>query len=40
MEPEDPDNWRSEAEDKETTDNERDDAQDVPVVDIGPHGLP
>lgn len=31
--PDDPDNWRDEAEDKETTDAERDDHEGVPVVD-------
>ena len=34
MDPDDPDNWQDEAEDKETTDNERDDREGVPVVDI------
>jgi hypothetical protein len=33
MNPDDPDEWRDEAEDEETTDNERDDHEGVPVVD-------
>jgi len=33
VEPDDPDGWQDEAEDKETTDNERDDYENVPVVD-------
>jgi hypothetical protein len=31
--PDDPDGWRDEAEDKESTDAERDDREGVPVVD-------
>ena len=34
MDPDDPDNWRDEAEDKESTDAERDDREGVPVVDL------
>ena len=34
-EPDDPDNYTDEAEDKETTDNERDDHEGWPVVDWG-----
>jgi hypothetical protein len=34
MDPDDPDNWQDEAEDKESTDNERDDFEEVPVVDL------
>lgn len=33
MNPDDPDGWLDEAEDKETTDNERDDHEGAPVVD-------
>lgn len=33
VDPDDPDAYLDEAEDKETTDNERDDHDDVPVVD-------
>jgi hypothetical protein len=33
--PDEPDEWRDEAEDKESTDNERDDREKVPVVDAG-----
>jgi hypothetical protein len=35
MDPDDPDNWRDEAEDKESTDNERDDREQVPPPDYG-----
>jgi hypothetical protein len=34
MDPDDPDAFLDEAEDKETTDNERDDAEGVPTVDV------
>jgi hypothetical protein len=33
VDPDDPDNYTDEAEDKETCDNERDDRESVPVVD-------
>lgn len=32
VEPDDPDNWVDEAEDKETTDNERADFEEWPVI--------